>query len=80
MSREHQWRGIREWAAANEELIEALHVAVVDGPVSAGELDAEDRKKGPWWGWGDTKRALSTSSTRAGWRPAAGQLRAGLLR
>jgi uncharacterized protein len=59
MDREHQWAGIREWAVANERLIDALHDAVLaDGPASAGELDAEDRTKGPWWGWGDTKRAL----------------------
>ncbi len=59
MTREHQWRGIRDWAVANEELIDALHAAVLaEGPASAGDLDAGDRKKGPWWGWGDTKRAL----------------------
>jgi uncharacterized protein len=59
MSREHQWAGIRQWAVANHDLIEAIHAAVLaDGPASAGELDASDRKKGPWWGWGDTKRAL----------------------
>ena len=59
MAREHQWAGMREFARANEELIAAVREDVLArGPMSAGELDEAERKKGPWWGWGDTKRAL----------------------
>ena len=59
MQREHQWAAMREFGAENGPLIEAVHSDVMArGPVSAGDLDAGDRKKGPWWGWGDTKRAL----------------------
>jgi len=59
MAGEHQWGGIRRWVEGKEQLIEELCAAVLaEGPASAGELDAEERRKGPWWGWGDTKRAL----------------------
>jgi uncharacterized protein len=59
MASEHRWAGMRRWAADNGELIDALHTAVLTtGPASAGDLDGGGTKKGPWWGWGDTKRAL----------------------
>jgi uncharacterized protein len=59
MRGEHQWSGMRRLDAEHSELIESLYAAVMaGGPASAGDLDAADRKKGPWWGWGDTKRAL----------------------
>ncbi|HEX6311553.1 MAG TPA: crosslink repair DNA glycosylase YcaQ family protein [Acidimicrobiia bacterium] len=59
MTGEHKWGEMRRWATAKAELIERLHEAVLaEGPVSAGELDGSDRKKGPWWAWGDTKRSL----------------------
>jgi len=60
MASEHRWRGMREWAAAQDPaVLDALHAAVIaQGPVSAGELDGADRMKGPWWGWSDTKRGL----------------------
>jgi uncharacterized protein YcaQ len=59
MKGEHQWSGMRRLDAQHGELIEALYAEVMaHGPASAGDLDATDRKKGPWWGWGDTKRAL----------------------
>ena len=60
MAREHRWAGMREFGAQQGPLIEAVCAEVLAGsdPVSAGDLDASDRKKGPWWGWGDTKRAL----------------------
>src|SRR5690606_37358947 len=31
---------------------------IAHGPVSAGELEEPGRDKGPWWDWGDTKKAL----------------------
>lgn len=59
MASEHRWVGMRRWAHDNRELIESLHAAIVSGgPASAGDLDGSDRTKGPWWGWGDTKRSL----------------------
>ncbi len=59
MAREHRWSGMREWAREHRPLIESVLADVASrGPMSAGELDAAERKKGPWWGWGDTKRAL----------------------
>ena len=59
MAGAHQWTGMREWATEKGELIESVLADVLaDGPLSAGELDAGEAKKGPWWGWGDTKRAL----------------------
>ncbi|MGZ8734078.1 MAG: winged helix-turn-helix domain-containing protein [Acidimicrobiia bacterium] len=59
MEGDHQWSGMRRLDAEHGELIETLYAEVMArGPASAGDLDAADRKKGPWWGWGDTKRAL----------------------
>ncbi len=56
----HRWKGMREWADAQDHDATAALLATVlaDGPISAGELDGADRKKGPWWGWGDTKKTL----------------------
>jgi uncharacterized protein YcaQ len=59
MTGDHKWSGIRKWAVDHGELIEALHARILaEGPASAGDLDGAEAKKGPWWGWGDTKRAL----------------------
>jgi hypothetical protein len=60
MNSGHRWSGMRTWAAEQDpDVIDALHATVVaDGPVSAGDLETGDRQKGPWWGWGDTKRGL----------------------
>jgi uncharacterized protein YcaQ len=59
MRGDHQWSGMRHLDAEHGALIESLYAEVMaSGPASAGDLDASDRKKGPWWGWGDTKRAL----------------------
>ena len=60
MAGDHQWGGMRRWLVSTDPtLLDALHRSVLaEGPISAGELDADDRKKGPWWGWSDTKRSL----------------------
>ena len=60
MDGEHRWVGMREWADAQDhDATESLLATVLaEGPISAGELDGADRTKGPWWGWGDTKKAL----------------------
>jgi len=60
MAGEHRWSGMRDFAAEKEERhFDALVSAVLErGTASAGELDVDATKKGPWWGWGDTKRSL----------------------
>lgn len=59
MAGEHQWGGVRRIVEDRADLVEELHALVLaEGPASAGDLDATERKKGPWWGWGDTKVAL----------------------
>jgi uncharacterized protein YcaQ len=37
---------------------ELLKRVEAEGPVSAGQLRAETRQLGPWWGWDDVKMAL----------------------
>ena len=59
MAGEHQWGGVRRIIEDRADLVEELCALVLaEGPASAGDLDATERKKGPWWGWGDTKVAL----------------------
>ncbi len=59
MAGEHQWGGVRRIVEDRADLVEELCALVLaEGPASAGDLDATERKKGPWWGWGDTKVAL----------------------
>ena len=59
MTGEHQWQEIRRWAVEGREYIDAVHAEVLaNGPLTARDLDGSDGKKGPWWGWGDTKRSL----------------------
>ncbi|HEU5301236.1 MAG TPA: crosslink repair DNA glycosylase YcaQ family protein [Acidimicrobiia bacterium] len=52
--------GMSEFAAAQPDgHFDALHAAVLErGTASAGDLDDGATKKGPWWGWGNTKRSL----------------------
>ena len=58
MDEGHAWRGPTAAAARRPELVEALEAEVLaNGPLSASDLDGGGRK-GPWWGWGDTKRVL----------------------
>ena len=59
MAETHAWHGPSSVATMYPELVEALEAEVLaDGPVSAGELDEDAGRKGPWWGWSNTKRAL----------------------
>ena len=59
MASEHGYSGMRRWVAENTELIERVHAEVMrSGPLSAGDLEERTQPRGPWWGWGDTKRAL----------------------
>ncbi|MFO7592357.1 MAG: crosslink repair DNA glycosylase YcaQ family protein [Acidimicrobiia bacterium] len=60
MAGDHRWSGMRDHAADKADAhFDALHSAVVErGTASAGDLEKGATKKGPWWGWGDTKRSL----------------------
>ena len=59
MAEDHAWRSPNSVASKRPELVAALEAEVLaHGPLSAGELDDAESRKGPWWGWGDTKRAL----------------------
>jgi uncharacterized protein YcaQ len=59
MTGDHRWGGMRRWAGQNAAAIAAVRKQILaGGPASAGDLDGGAGKKGPWWGWGDTKRAL----------------------
>jgi uncharacterized protein YcaQ len=74
MAQDHAWGGPSAVAAKRPDLVAALEQEVIaNGPVSAGALDASDRRKGPWWGWGDTKRALE----HLFWTGRIGALRSG---
>ena len=59
MGSDHQWGSLARVGHEHPDLVTALEAEVrTSGPLSAGELDDTERRKGPWWGWGDTKRAL----------------------
>jgi uncharacterized protein YcaQ len=59
MAETHAWLGPSSVAARFPDLVAALEAEVLaNGPVSAGELDEDSGRKGPWWGWSNTKRAL----------------------
>jgi uncharacterized protein len=59
----HRWSGPAGVGQRRPDLLEQLEALVHEhGPVSAAEVDAmlgtERDRTGPWWGWGDTKKAL----------------------
>jgi len=61
MATAHQWGGLG--MTGREAELDAVLAAVrAHGPLTAGELAVElavERpRRGPWWGWDDTKRAL----------------------
>ncbi len=60
MAGDHRWTGMRDYAAGQADAhFDELHSAVLArGTASAGDLESGATKKGPWWGWGDTKRSL----------------------
>ncbi|MDZ7675076.1 MAG: crosslink repair DNA glycosylase YcaQ family protein [Acidimicrobiales bacterium] len=59
MAAEHDWTSLVRAAAELPDLVRALeHEIVGNGPLSAGELDESGERKGPWWGWNDTKKIL----------------------
>lgn len=59
MAADHDWGSLSRVAEEHPRLVAELEAEVLrNGPVSAGELDDSEHRKGPWWGWGDTKRVL----------------------
>ena len=60
-----------------EYLTTVLEDLAIRGPLTAGELDETERRKGPWWDWSQAKLALEyLLLDRAGLGPAAIELRA----
>jgi uncharacterized protein YcaQ len=60
MDGDHRWTGMRTWAADKRAMLDATHATVLARgvPMSAAEFEVDRPKKGPWWGWDDTKRSL----------------------
>lgn len=53
------WKGVHRFAMEKPELVARVLDAVRDrGPVRVGEIDDETGKRGPWWGWKDSKIAM----------------------
>ena len=74
MEDDHAWKSLVRVEHEHPELIDALEREILaNGPCSAGELDESEQRKGPWWGWGETKRALELLF----WRGRVGALRRG---
>ncbi len=59
MQDDHDWARLASVAREHPDLVASLERKILaSGPLSAGELDESGQRKGPWWGWGDTKRVL----------------------
>lgn len=55
----HTWGGLARFARENPGYVEAIYAEVVErGPLPASALRDPGRRSGPWWGWGEGKRAL----------------------
>lgn len=53
------WGGLARFAQDNPVYVEAVHAEVAErGPLTASALRDPGRRSGPWWGWGEGKRAL----------------------
>ena len=53
------WGGMRRIAAERPELLDSLVEELrARGPLPARALEQRTQRKGPWWDWSDTKRAL----------------------
>lgn len=58
-----RWRMDRHelsaWGSRDRRYVKAILAEVSErGPLSAGELKDPGKRKGPWWGWAEGKRAL----------------------
>lgn len=74
MADDHDWGSLARVENELPELVSELEREILStGPWSAGELDESGHRKGPWWGWGETKRALEYLF----WRGRVGALRRG---
>ncbi|MDE0802356.1 MAG: winged helix DNA-binding domain-containing protein [Acidimicrobiales bacterium] len=74
MRDDHAWGSLARVGVEHPDLVAALEQEILrNGPLSAGELDEGNRRTGPWWGWGDTKRALE----HLFWAGRVGALRRG---
>ena len=59
MERPHRWARYWDLHERRPHFVdEVLHRLEVDGPVTAGELEQREGKKGQWWDWDDGKVAL----------------------
>lgn len=59
MANPHHWDRPNSVANTNPDLIAELEREVlINGPISAGELEGERGPKNPWWDWSHTKSAL----------------------
>ena len=55
----HTWAGLARIAAEKPAYVEAVLAEVAErGPLPASALREPGERSGPWWGWGDGKRAL----------------------
>ena len=55
----HTWGGLARFARENPAYIEAVHAEIAErGPLPASALRDPGTRSGPWWGWGEGKRAL----------------------
>jgi uncharacterized protein YcaQ len=60
---ERALRGEGRWSVEikqrRPDYVEAIYDEVVaKGPVTAAQLETQPTRSGPWWGWGDAKRAV----------------------
>lgn len=53
------WGGLARFAREHPAYVEAVHAEVSErGPLAASGLREPGRRTGPWWAWGEGKRAL----------------------
>jgi hypothetical protein len=53
------WGGLARFGREQHELVAAVLEEVrARGPLSASELEQDDRSRGPWWDWSNGKKAL----------------------
>ncbi|SHM43172.1 winged helix-turn-helix domain-containing protein [Cryptosporangium aurantiacum] len=60
---DHAWGGMRRIAAEKPEVVANVRATIAErGPMTAGELEAENGprapRSGPWWDWRESKLAL----------------------
>jgi uncharacterized protein len=59
MARGETWGGMARVARDRPDFVQAILQEVAErGPIGVSELSEKEPRRGPWWGWGDGKRAL----------------------